>query len=140
MGGGGEGGGWLSVVVVHQKHKPTLRCRGARAIGKFRKDEEKRCERLSTEVGEETEVAATSHQLRPQRERQDFRLRRRCGRSLVSSITACQVGVMGGGGGVWGGSHLRAEGSLSPLLCPESRISCCRQVTPQWESLTTHTR
>lgn len=34
--------GGVSVVVVHQKHKPTLCCQGARAIEKFRKDEEKK--------------------------------------------------------------------------------------------------
>lgn len=28
-------------------------------------------------------------------------------------------------------SHLCLERSLSLLLCPKSRISCCRQVTPQ---------
>lgn len=38
MGGGVE----VSVVVVSQKHKPTLCCQAARAIEKFRKDEENR--------------------------------------------------------------------------------------------------
>lgn len=41
-GGGGRGGGVeVSVVVVSQKHKPTLCCQAARAIEKFRKDAEK---------------------------------------------------------------------------------------------------
>lgn len=45
---GGGGGVEVSVVVVSQKHKPTLCCQAARAIEKFRKDAEKRRRRCDS--------------------------------------------------------------------------------------------